>query len=194
MTPAPHKIYELLPVFHRMRDAEIGYPLRALLTLIGEQVDAVEADIDQQYANWFIETCADWAAPYIGDLIGYRPVSAAGRANDADTPEAHLLSAAITPRAEVANLLAFRRRKGTLALLEQLGSAVADWPSRAVEFYALLGWTQHIGHVRKSRGRLVDLRDGTALAHRRPPDQQQTQCRAAQHSIGRSVRLAAQNI
>ena len=164
MTPAAHKIYDLLPAFHRTRDAEIGFPLRALLTLIGEQIDVVEADIDQQYANWFIETCADWAVPYIGDLVGYRPVVAAGPASDADTPEAHRLNAAITPRAEIANLLSFRRRKGTLALLEQLGSAVADWPSRAVEFYALLGWTQPVGHVRMNRGRLADLRDGAALA------------------------------
>lgn len=165
MTPTPHRMYDLLPAFHRLRDAEVGYPLRALLTLIGEQVDAVEADIDQQYANWFIETCADWAVPYIGDLVGYRPVSAAGRASDADTPEAHLLNAAITPRAEVAKLLSFRRRKGTLALLELLGNSIADWPSRAVEFYALLGWTQHVAHARPNRGRLVDLRDGAALAN-----------------------------
>lgn len=164
MTPAAHKIYDLLPAFHRKRDAETGFPLRALLTLIGEQIDVVEADIDQQYANWFIETCADWAVPYIGDLVGYRPVAAAGRASDANTPEAHRLNAAITPRAEVANMLSFRRRKGTLALLEQLGNAVTDWPTRAVEFYALLGWTQPVGHVRGDRGRLVDLRDSAALA------------------------------
>jgi hypothetical protein len=61
-------------------------------------------------------------------------------------------------------LLAFRRRKGTLALLEQLGNAVADWPTRAVEFYALLCWTQHVGHVRPSRGRAVNLRDTATLA------------------------------
>jgi hypothetical protein len=164
MPPAAHKIYDLLPAFHRKRDAETGFPLRALLTLIGEQIDVVEADIDQQYANWFIETCADWAVPYIGDLVGYRPVAAAGRASDADTVDAHRLNAAITPRAEVANLLSFRRRKGTLALLEQLGNAVADWSTRAVEFYALLGWTQPVGLVRAERGRLVDLRDGAALA------------------------------
>ncbi len=164
MTPAAHKIYDLLPAFHRMRDVEKGAPLRALLTLIGEQVDAIDADIEQQYANWFIETCADWVVPYIGDLVGYRPVTDTGSAGDADTPVAHLLNAAITPRAEVANLLSFRRRKGTLALLELLGKSVADWPTRAVEFYALIGWTQPVAHVRMNRGRLVDVRDGNALS------------------------------
>ena len=115
-------LYDLLPDYVRRRDAETGYPLRALLAVIGEQVDAVEADIDRHYANWFIETCADWVVPYIGDLVGYSPVAAAGRAN----------SAAITPRAEIANTLAFRRRKGTLALLEDLaghGRTSGDQPA-----------------------------------------------------------------
>lgn len=164
MNPEPHALYELLPVYVRMRDAEAGYPLRALVDVIGEQADAVEADIAQLYANWFIETCADWAVPYIGDLVGYTPAAATGRASDPDSPRAHALNAAITPRAEIANILAFRRRKGTLALLEELGASVSGWPARAVEFYALLGWTQHVRHVRPDRGRLVDLRDGDALA------------------------------
>ena len=143
-------VYELLPAFHRVRDAEVGYPLRALLGVIGEQVEAIERDIERQYANWFIETCDDWVAPYIGELIGYRPVSTAGRGG-------------FPARAEVANLLGFHRRKGTLALLEELSTSVAGWPARAVEFYARLGWTQHVGHVRLDRGRTVDLRDGRAL-------------------------------
>lgn len=163
MTPQAHRVYELLPAFHRIRDAEAGYPLRSLLALIGEQIDVVEEGIAQQYADWFIETCADWATPYIGDLVGYRPSSAAGRPSDVGTVEAGLLNNAISPRAEIANVLAFRRRKGTLSLLELLGTSVADWPARAVEFYALLCWTQHVSHVRLDRGRLVDLRDGDVL-------------------------------
>ena len=67
-------------------------------------------------------------------------------------------------RGEVANTLAFRRRKGTLALLELLADSGAGWPSRAVEFYALLGWTQHINHLRLARGQTVNLRGGDALA------------------------------
>lgn len=163
MTAEPHPLYELLPVYVRMRDADSGYPLQALIQVIGEQVDAVEADIDQQYANWFIETCADWAVPYIGDLVGYRPVPESGRAGEGDTEEGRLLNAAITARAEVAGTLAFRRRKGTLALLEELGASISGWPGRAVEFYALLGRTQHMRHVRLDRGALADLRDGDAL-------------------------------
>ena len=163
MTRSAERLYDLLPVIHRMRDAERGYPLRALLSVIGEQVNVIEDDIAQLYANWFIETCADWAVPYIGDLIGYRPVHEAGIAGDAAAAEGRQLNKILTPRREVANTLGYRRRKGTLALLELLANTAAGWPARAVEFYSLLGWTQHFNHLRLGRGRSADLRLGEAL-------------------------------
>jgi hypothetical protein len=63
-------LYELLPTVYRLRDAERGYPLQALLRVIAEQAQVVEQDIARLYENWFIETCDDWVVPYIGDLIG----------------------------------------------------------------------------------------------------------------------------
>src|SRR5687768_15481874 len=78
MRHSPDRLYALLPAIHRLRDAERGYPLRALLRVIGEQVDVLENDIAQLYDNWFIETCDDWVVPYIGDLIGYRTLHEVG--------------------------------------------------------------------------------------------------------------------
>ena len=78
MTATPDRLYELLPAIYRLRDAEQNYPLRDMLRVVTEQVEAVEADIDQLYDNWFIETAADWAVPYIAELVGYTPVNAAG--------------------------------------------------------------------------------------------------------------------
>ncbi len=148
MTSVPDRLYELLPVIHRQRDAERGYPLRALLRVIGEQVDLVEADIAQLYANWFIETCEDWVVPYIGDLIGYRPVSAAGAPGDLRSAAGQQRNKILLPRREIANTIAYRQRKGTLALLEELAFAVAGWPARAVECYTLLARTQALRHLR----------------------------------------------
>jgi hypothetical protein len=139
------RLYELLPVIHRRRDAELGYPLRALLAVIDEQVGIVEADIEQLYENWFIETCQDWVVPYIGSLINYQ--GAAGP----------------SPRREVANTIGNRHRKGTLRLLEELAAEIAGWPARAVEFYRLLGVTQSLDHLRLHRGRTANLRRGDAL-------------------------------
>lgn len=157
------RLYNLLPVILRMRDAEGSEPLRALLQVIAEQVNVVEDDIRQMYDNWFIETAEDWVVPYIGDLIGYTPVHAAGQPGDPNAPRDATRNRILMPRREVANTLRYRRRKGALALLEELARDVAGWPSRAVEFYTLLGWTQNLNHLHLDRGRWADLRGGDAL-------------------------------
>ena len=163
MTRPPDRLFDLLPVVHRRRDAERGDPLRALLQVVAEQVGVVEDDIEQLYENWFIETCEDWVVPYLAELIGYTPVHPDGVIGDAGTERGRRLNRILVPRREVANTLRYRRRKGTLALLELLAHDVAGWPARAVEFYRLLAWTQALNHQRLDRGRSVDLRDGGAL-------------------------------
>ena len=163
MSEQPDRLYNLLPRYYRQIDIERGGPLLALLRVIAEQVDTVEADIDQLYENWFIETCQDWVVPYIGDLIGYRPVHEAGEPGEVTTLEEKLRNKILIPRREVADTIRYRRRKGTLALLEQLADDVAGWPARAVEFYTLLSQTQNINYRRLDRGRTVDLRRGNEL-------------------------------
>ena len=157
------RLYNLLPGVYRMRDAELGQPLRALLRVIAEQVNIVEDDIEQLYENWFIETCEDWVVPYIADLVGYRPVHEAGQTGSPETFEGLARNKILIPRREVANTIRNRRRKGTLSVLELLASDVAGWPTRAVEFYQLLGVCQHLNHLHLDRGRTVDLRAGDVL-------------------------------
>ena len=162
LTPDPRvdRLYALLPAIHRMRDADRGYPLKALLRVIAEQVNVVEDDITRLYDNEFIETADDWVVPYIGDLIGYRPVAEAGRPADRPGCEGARM---LVPRREVANTIGYRRRKGTLALLEQLANDIGGWPARAVEFFKLLGWTQNLQHLHLDRHRTADLRHMDAL-------------------------------
>lgn len=149
MTSArPDRLYDLLPAVYRKRDAELGQPLRALLQVISEQVDVVENDIARLYENWFIETCEEWVVPYIAELLGLTPVQENG---------------AFVPRREVAHTIRNRRRRGTLAILEQLARDVAGWPARAVEFYQLLAVAQHLDFLHLDRGRFADLRLGDAL-------------------------------
>ncbi len=151
------RLYELLPVVYRQRDEEQGHALRDLLRIIAEQVNLVEDDIAQLYENWFIETCQDWVVPYIGELVGYDVPFAGG---------AELLTRgrtrALAPRRAVANYIRDLRRRGTLALLEELAMDVGGFSSRAVEYYTLLGRTQSINHL-DHRGRFVNLRDGEKL-------------------------------
>ncbi len=162
MTRPADYLYKLLPEIYRSRDAEQGYPLRELLAVMGEQGLLVEADIDTLYADWFVETAQDWAVPYIGALVGYEPV------HDAGLPGLGAGSAArnkiLAPRREAAHTINFRRRKGTLALLEQIALDSAGWEAHAAEFFPLLGWNQHLNHQHLDRGGTLSLRDGGALS------------------------------
>jgi len=130
----PHeRIVELLPAIYRLRDAEQGGPLEQFLTVFAEQFAVLEEDLDQLYDDLFIETCAEWVVPYIGDLVGNRTLHGV-------VPKTR------SRRAEVANTIAYRRRKGTACMLEQLARDVTGWNARVVEFFRLLGWTQNMNH------------------------------------------------
>ena len=151
----PEELYRLLPAALRARDAELGGsgtgPLRQLIEVICDQVNAVAEGIEQFYDDQFIETCADWVAPYIGDLIGYRPLNG-------------VVPAVASPRAEVANTIRYRRRKGTASMLEQLARDVTGWPARVVEYFELLTTSQHMKHVRPHAPGSADLRGADRLA------------------------------
>jgi hypothetical protein len=163
MSANPDRLFDLLPLIYRQRDGAQGWPLRALLRVIGEQVDVVENNIQQLYDNWFIETCEEWVVPYIGELIGYVPTPEAGQPGPESSGEGRRLNRVLVPRADVADTIRHRRRKGTIALLEELARDVAGWPARAVEFYRLLALDEHLNHLNLTRGRTADMRNGHAL-------------------------------
>lgn len=163
MSAHPDRLYDLLPVVYRLRDAEQGHPLRDLLRVFARQADMLEQDIARLHDNWFIETCADWVVPYIGDLLGYTLLPEAATLDAAHGAAAARLGRVLAPRADVANTIDARRRKGTLSLLEDLARDAAGWPARAVEFQRLLGWMQHLDHQHPERGGTADLRDPGAL-------------------------------
>lgn len=139
-------IYELLPAFYRIRDAEQGEPLKALIEIIAREAKLTEENIAQLYANWFIETCEEWVVPYIGDLMGVKGMHTITGSN------------AISQRAYVANTLSYRRRKGIAPVLEQLALDAAGWRAHVTEFFELLSTTQYMNHIRLHRQVAPDLR------------------------------------
>ncbi|MCU0627631.1 MAG: hypothetical protein MUF21_14275, partial [Gemmatimonadaceae bacterium] len=144
------RLLDLLPTIHRLRDAESGGALQALVAVMAREIAVVQEGIDQGYDDLFIETCADWVVPYIGDLLGttlLRPIPGLGSG----------------ARAEVANTLALRRRKGTLAVVEEIARDITQWPAVAVECFQRLATTQHMRHVRAAPPATLDLRDRRAL-------------------------------
>jgi hypothetical protein len=139
------RLYELMPAVYRVRDAAEQQTLEDLVAVLGEQAAVLEETIRQLYDDQFIETCAEWVVPYIGDLIGARGVHTLGTTK-------------LSQRAQVANTIAYRRRKGTLAVAEQLARDVTAWEAHAVEFFQHLTATQHVNHVRPENLQSPDLR------------------------------------
>ena len=113
--------------------------------MIQEQLAILAEDLDQLYDDQFIETCAQWVIPYIGDLIGYQSVKGIAPAID-------------NPRSEVAETISLRRRKGTVLVMEQLARDVTAWGAHAVEFFQVLGDTQYMNHLRLWNHYAPDLR------------------------------------
>lgn len=181
MTLDAQTLYDLLPAIYRIRDAEQRGPLKDLLTVIAYEVAAIEEDLAQLYDDLFIETCADWVVPYIGDLIGYRGLRSE-------------VSEVKAPRAEVANTIALRRGKGTAAALEELADSVTGWPARVVEFYRLLATTQYMNHLRLSGPSTVDLRDRRALEYLDTPFDDLAHTADVRHIATRRGRYNISNI
>jgi hypothetical protein len=145
MTSEAERLYELLPAVYRIRDAAQGEPLKALLSVIADQLSVLKENMEQLYDDQFIETCAQWVIPYIGDLIGYQSLYG-------------VVPAISSPRAEVAHTIGYRRRKGTAVMLEQLARDVTGWSARPVEFFQILAWTQYMNHIRPTNFYAPDMR------------------------------------
>ena len=156
-------LYELLPAVYRIRDAErkaapppgalgdeILEPLRAFLSVLAEQSMVLEESVEQLYDDQFIETCAEWVVPYIGDLVGARGLTAPP-------------GSGFSERVQVANTIGYRRRKGTAAVLEQLAHDVTGWNAHVVEFFQRLQTTQWMNHIRLANIASPDLRDWEPL-------------------------------
>ena len=126
------RLWNLLPAIYRTNDvgpvAGAAGPLRELVNRIGNQAAVVRRSIDRLGENQSIETCDDWAIPYIGDLVATRLVSC--------------LDAA-AQRVDVAKTIYFRRRAGTVGVLEELVADIASRDARVVEFFRRMARTRH---------------------------------------------------
>ena len=131
-------------------------PLKALLSVIAEQSVVLAENLEQLYDDFFIETCAEWVVPYIGDLVSTRNVSA-------------FPGASFTERAFVANTMSYRRRKGTAAVVEQLARDVTDWDANVVEFFQRLATTQYMNHIRLENLSMTGVGNSKALEYINTP-------------------------
>lgn len=164
-------LYNLLPAIYRERDAELNYPLRGVLNLIGDHAVLLDQNIAQTHRNIFIETCEKWVIPYIGDLVSNNLLFDSSRIADANVAQTlfpDLQGRDLRPpvaarvRTDVARTIYYRRRKATPRMLEELARDVTGWPAHVVEFFQHLGWNQHLEHLR-DECQWVDVRSLDAM-------------------------------
>lgn len=140
MALADHKsLYERLPEIYRIKDAQQvpPYPLKATVDLVEQTVfEPIRQDIESLYHNLFIETCDDWVVPYLADLLG----------------TSHLQGDPWTIRADVADTIMLRRRKGTIGAIERLTYDLTKWGVHGAELRDNCSWMQHLNHQRPDRG------------------------------------------
>jgi hypothetical protein len=125
------KLWSLVPAAYRAADSETldgDGPLRELLDRIGASMAVVRRSIDRLWEDQSIETCDSWVIPYLAELLATNLVPSMDARGQ---------------RLDVANTIYYRRRKGTVALLEQLSHDVTGYEIRVIEFFRRLSRTRH---------------------------------------------------
>lgn len=140
-----YPLYDRLPEIYKIKDEEQFPPgqLKSYLALVEEIFGEIHENIESLYNDMFIETSDDWVIPYIGDLLG----------------TGHLAGDPWTLRADVADTIALRRRKGTLYSIELLTYNLTRWGVHCKELRENLVWNQHLNHQRPDEGGKPPYRD-----------------------------------
>jgi hypothetical protein len=146
-TVSGRQLYEILPEVYRTRDSytsgEQG-DLARFLDACGTLLDRLRATLDQRLADSFPDnppqghSCQPWLIPYFAQLLDVRLVSPDERGR----------------RDEVANAVAWRQRKGTLAAIEQIAEAVGQMEVEIQEGWQRTAVTPRIGMPRLPAGAL----------------------------------------
>jgi hypothetical protein len=137
-TQSGKQLFDLLPEIYRTRDTigpEARGDLARYLDACGHLLDLIRRTLDQRLADIFPDDPAaepsgqTWLLPYIADLLDVRMVSPdeAGR------------------REEVANAVAWRQRKGTLKVVEQIAEQVGRLEIELQEGWKRVATTQRVG-------------------------------------------------
>ena len=124
------KLWEWIPSVYRHEDGLANPPhvLRGLVELLARQAAIARRGSDRLWEDQYIQTCDDWAIPYLGKLLGTRLVGSLNRRGR---------------RADVAKTIFYRRRKGTPVVMEALIQDITGWEGRVVESFKRLARARH---------------------------------------------------
>jgi len=124
------KIWELIPAVYREQDglADNPHVLRDFVEIMARQAAVLRRGNDHLWDDEFIDLCNSWAVPYIADLVATRLVSSLNKRGR---------------RIDVAKTIYYRRRKGTVRVLEELISDITGWDGKVVEEFRRLSRYWH---------------------------------------------------
>lgn len=149
LSPAAAALARLVPAIYLSRNDSVpGRPLLTLLEIVAEQLDALDQAAATLLDDRFVERASAPALRLLADLVGARLTG-----GDADRH-----------RAVVARTLHWRKRKGTLATLEEVLTGTSGWPAEVDEAYRSLVLTQDLARLQTWRGRTAVVWDPVPLA------------------------------
>jgi hypothetical protein len=125
------KLWALLPAIYRTLDSDTvdqTGPLREMVNRIGVQAANLRRGIDRLWEDQSIETCDDWVIPYIADLLATNLVASLDARGQ---------------RLDTAKTVYYRRRKGTVGILEEIAADITGWDVKLVEFFRRMGRFRH---------------------------------------------------
>lgn len=141
-------IYALIPEFHKRRDraAFAAVPpepqeLLAFIEALAAPLAAVRQSIEELYGDLFIESAGESMLPALAASIGLEPVFRGAEAN----------------RRNLAAAMGWRRRKGTPAMLEEMGRVLFDRQMALREGWKTVMLTQDL-NIRRRERVMADLR------------------------------------
>jgi hypothetical protein len=121
------KLWDWLPETYRFEDGD-GGPLGELVVRLGRQAAVLRRSIDRLWEDQSIETSEDWLVAYIGDILATNLVGSLDARGQ---------------RLDVANTIYYRRRKGTVSVLEEIAADITGWDARVSEFFRRLARARH---------------------------------------------------
>jgi hypothetical protein len=144
------RLYRLLPELYRLRDFPDAKnePKKALQTepgleelyrfvhVLAAPLAEVRQSIEEMHGNLFVDTAADWALPFLAQLVDLPLIFPEARSN----------------RRDLRSAVAFRRRKGTRATLEQLGNELSERLVVTQEGFKRLLVSQDLDFLREAHG------------------------------------------
>lgn len=124
------RLWTMIPEHYREQDglAEPPGVLRGFVEVLAQQAATLRRSNDRLWDDQFIDLCAEWAVPYIGELVATRMVSALNLRGR---------------RVDVAKTIYYRRRAGTPRILEELIADITGWEGKLVEEFRRLGRMRH---------------------------------------------------